>query len=334
MQNPIETHPHYVIPIAQRTDHNPAAVYLARLVSANSRRTMKTALNTIAAVLGVEPVLIENPGQRSKSENVTYLYVNWAALRYPHTAAIRARLVESHGAATVNKLLSALRAVLKEAWKLGQMTAEDYQRAVEIENVKIETLPAGRDLKQGEIRALVNVCMEDETPAGVRDAAMIGLLYSAGLRRSEVVKLTLADVEDGKLTIRGGKGGKDRLVYVSGGALLALNDWLVARGNVSGVLFTPINKGGNLSIKPLSSQAVYNMLEKRAAQAGVADFSPHDFRRTFAGDMLDEGVDIVTVAKLMGHASVETTARYDRRPEAVKRAAASKLHFPYQRRKA
>ena len=90
------------------------------------------------------------------------------------------------------------------------------------------------------------------------------MLYSTGLRRSEIVKLTLADVEDGKLTIRGGKGRKDRTVYVTGGALLALADWLEARGKAPGALFVPVNKGGNISFKPLSSQAIYMMVEKRA----------------------------------------------------------------------
>jgi integrase len=82
----------------------------------------------------------------------------------------------------------------------------------------------------------------------------------------------------------------------------------------------------------MTSQAIYNMLQKRAGQAKVKDFSPHDFRRTFVGDLLDRGVDIVTVQKMAGHANVNTTGRYDRRPEEVKRAAAAKLHFPYQRR--
>jgi integrase/recombinase XerD len=110
------------------------------------------------------------------------------------------------------------------------------------------------------------------------------------------------------------------------------------RGAGPGPLCGPINKGGKLRLNEdgtpsgMTDQAVYNLLKKRAAQAGVPDFSPHDFRRTFVGDLLDRGVDLVTVQKLAGHAAVDTTGRYDRRPEAVKKQAAQKLHFPYRRR--
>jgi hypothetical protein len=76
--------------------------------------------------------------------------------------------------ATVNGMLSALRGILKAAWELGYMTAEDCQRAASVKTVKGETLPAGRNLKQGEILALANVCIADKSPAGVRDAVETG----------------------------------------------------------------------------------------------------------------------------------------------------------------
>jgi site-specific recombinase XerD len=80
-----------------------------------------------------------------------------------------------------------------------------------------------------------------------------------------------------------------------------------------------------------TNQAIYNMLRKRAFEAGVKGFSPHDLRRTFVSDLLDAGADIATVASMAGYANVQTTARYDRRPEEAKRKAGRLLHVPYQR---
>jgi site-specific recombinase XerD len=106
-------------------------------------------------------------------------------------------------------------------------------------------------------------------------------------------------------------------------------DWLAIRGTQPGALFCAINKGGHLVYGPMTAQALYNLLTRRGQAAGIKDFSPHDMRRTFCGDMLAAGADIAVVAKLMGHASVNTTARYDRRPEQAKKAASGLLHVPY-----
>jgi site-specific recombinase XerD len=90
------------------------------------------------------------------------------------------------------------------------MSAEDYHKAASVKCVKGETLPAGRELTSGELSALMADCEHDTTNAGARDAAIIALMYSCGLRREEVVTLDLADFasEDGRLVVRG-KGRKN-----------------------------------------------------------------------------------------------------------------------------
>src|SRR3989337_2388643 len=133
----------------------------------------------------------------------------WAGLRYHHAAGIRAALIERYSPATVNKCLSSLRGTLEEAEGLSLMPYEEYRSAVKTLRVgKGETLPKGRALNGGEIRALASVCLNDPAPAGKRDAAILALLFACGLRRAEAVALDMADVDTitGGSTVPGGKG--------------------------------------------------------------------------------------------------------------------------------
>lgn len=302
----------------QSIDQNPAVVYLAGL-GERSRRVQKQSLEVIANMLTGNPDI---------------LACNWAKLRYQHTQAIRSKLAEQYKPNTANRMLCALRGVLGSAFELEQMKAEHYQRAIRVKSVIGETLPAGRELSSGEISALLANCEKDTSPAGARDAALIALLYACGLRRAEVVSLNLEDYNAEKGTLRVlGKRSKERICYLLNGGSRAMDDWLAIRGNAPGALFWRVLKSGRLVNQRLTTQAIYNMLVKRGGLAGVKDFSPHDFRRTFVSDLLDAGADIATVAKMAGHASVITTARYDRRPEQAKQKAAQLLHVPYKGRK-
>src|SRR5206468_11732815 len=201
---------------------------------------------------------------------------------------------------------------LREAWQLGQIGAEDFHCARDVPVVKATTLPRGRALTRRELRSLFHVCQPDPSPSGARDAALLAVLYGAGLRRSEVVALDLADyeLETGTLTIRRAKGQKDRLAYTTTGSRAALAAWLQVRGVEPGALFWPVDQAGRMTARRMTSQSVLEILERRARQARVARFSPHDLRRTFISDLLDAGADITTVAGLAGHANVTTTARY------------------------
>jgi integrase len=120
------------------------------------------------------------------------------------------------------------------------------------------------------------------------------LLYGGGLRRSEATALVVADYnpETGTMTIRRGKGRRDRIAYATDGARDALEAWLGVRGVEPGPLFCPIDKGGTPHLRPMTDQAVLYILRRRANEAGVQIFSPHDLRRTFISDLLDAGADI------------------------------------------
>jgi len=313
--------------LPENTPH-PAAVYLASL-GEGSRRAMGRSLDLLVEIF------VAIGGGEAPTAGVG-LQFPWWQLRYAHTSAMRAQLQAGYAPATANKALSALRRVLQECWRLGLMSVEDYQRAVDLANIKGETLPAGRDIDAGEIAALMGDCTKGERNLDYRDAAVLACLL-VGLRRSEVASLELGDYdpEEGRLTVRKAKRNKQRTVYLPEGGRQALADWLQRRGSGAGPLFLPVNKGDRIveQVKPMSAQAILTIVERRQESAGVGAMSPHDFRRTFVGALLDAGADLSVVQKLAGHASPQTTARYDRRPERAKREAVARLHIPYRRSK-
>lgn len=281
----------------QPLDQNPAAVYLASLESPQSRRTMRAALDEIAYLICCD----RKP-----------FAIRWVNFRSQHVVAIRSTLAETYAAPTVNKMLSALRGVLRAASDLGQMNGEEFSRAIGIEGIKSETLPRGRALPPDEIGVLLDTCCSDLTPAGARDAALIALLSGCGVRRAEVAALDVDDYDANSATLSIlGRRNTGRSVPVPLRACEALADWIGVRGGEAGALFRPIAKGGKIERRHMTAQAIYDALIKRARRAGISHLSPHDFRRTFVSNLLDAGTEISTVQMLAGHANVTTTARYD-----------------------
>jgi site-specific recombinase XerD len=293
-------------------DRNPALVYLASYGKATTRRTMTFALIRIAALLGTRE----------------FATVPWHLLRFQHTSALRARM-EEWPPATANLCIIALRGVIKTAWKLGLMTGDDYQRAHDIGSMKGSRVVRGRHLSPSEIKALFDAC-DLGTAKGARDAALLAILRGAGPRRFEACGASLAAYNrmSGEIRVVG-KGNKERTLVLPAGSVEAVNHWLRVRGEAPGPLLSALTKGGHVTMRPLSGSAIWAICRDVGERAGVADFSPHDFRRTLAGDLLDTGADIVTVRDVLGHESVHTTQRYDRRPEHAKKRAVQSIHVPF-----
>lgn len=300
------------LPLSQ----HPVAVYLNQL-SPSSAFIMKRNLNRIAHFL--------SEGHCDADT------LDWSKLTYQHTSALRAGLLAVYAPATVNQILCALRRVLNEAKLLRLITPSDCANAVAVKSVKEKTTMKGRALTASEIQALMQVCLSAESIIGSRDAALLAILFGGGLRRSEAIALDLSDYtpSQGQLLIRDGKGGKSRTVYLAKNSQALLENWLNLRGRQPGPLLLPVSKGEKIQWRRMTSQAVLYLLQKLAYQAGIASFSPHDCRRTYISELLEAGVDIITVQFLAGHASAETTAKYDRRGEQAKQKASQALDFPF-----
>jgi site-specific recombinase XerD len=293
-------------------DHHPVAVYLASLAP-GSRRTMRQALDVIAAALA------------SGADAMT---LSWSRVTYAHVAAVRARLGATYAATTANKMLAALKGVLRQAFALGLMGAETFTRCLTVKAVRGSRVQRGRALSQDELRVIFRTC-DTTTAGGARNAALLALAYSAGLRRSEIVSIDLDDYNEraGTILIRG-KGAKERVVYVTSGLRAGLRRWLELRGTVPGPLFVPVDKTGRIAVRRMTDQAIYDLVGRLACRAKVEAFSPHDLRRSFVGDLLDAGADLATVQALAAHASIATTAGYDRRGERARRKAAELVQVP------
>ncbi|MGE9809497.1 tyrosine-type recombinase/integrase [Janibacter sp. G1551] len=316
-------------PGQQPPEREPYAVYLGQL-SGETERTMRGCLDRVARILA--GVRLDEPSADEIARGVSVVtgaQVPWWELRYDGTSALRAVMLDiGWSPSHVNKHLSALRRVLKESWRLGLMDAEAYHRAIDLEPVKGTREPAGRDVAEDELAALLTAC--DDSPLGVRDAAVIAVLYVTGIRRSEAAALTLVSYSARTRSLRlVGKGNKERIVPLSQAALPWLEAWLRLRGAKPGPLFCPVRKGGKIALQPVTAQTIADLLERRRRRAGLAQpVKPHDLRRTVIGDLLDNGTDLATAQALAGHADPRTTARYDRRPLDTKRDAVDGLHLP------
>lgn len=293
---------------------NPAVAYLISLQSVRSRQTMKSFLNIVAKILGY----------------FSFKDCPWSELKRHHVQAVIEKLLtKGRSPTTVNTYLAAIKGVMLEAWSMNLIDTDTYTHIRQVKSVKGYRISRGRALSQHEIKKLFDTTNEDLSCKGVRDAAIIALLLGCGLRRSELVALNLKDVEySSKTLVVMGKGNKQRRSFMPSSSWNYLKKWISdIRGEYPGPLFTRIRRFDDVTLNRLSDQAIYHILQIRQKVAAIAPFAPHDLRRTFASMMLDNGEDIVTVKDAMGHASINTTQRYDRRGDERLQQASSRIIF-------
>ncbi|GGA84548.1 tyrosine recombinase XerD [Arenimonas soli] len=218
------------------------------------------------------------------------------------------RTTAGYAARSNARLLSALRAYFAQQARLG---LRDEDPTARLDPPKLRrSLP--KALSESEVEALIQA-PDTGTPAGLRDRAMVELMYATGLRVSELVNLPAmaVNLRQGVLRVTG-KGGKDRLVPLGEEAQHWLQAYLdqarqvLAGGRATAPLF--LGRGG----EALSRQQFWNVVKRLAAVSGIdpARVSPHGLRHSFATHLLNHGADLRTLQMLLGHSSLSTTQIY------------------------
>ncbi len=161
-------------------------------------------------------------------------------------------------------------------------------------------------LEESSLEALLAL-PQTNTFIGKRDLAILEILFSTGMRVSELVSLKISDIKGRDEIPILGKGGKRRVVFLSANSKKALEIYLANHPNKSEALFVSKFQPE----KPLTARSVQRIVAKYANLAGLSEkVTPHTLRHTFATDLLKSGADLRAVQALLGHSSVTTTQRY------------------------
>lgn len=208
---------------------------------------------------------------------------------------------------TQNYYLIALRSFLKYLTKRGVKSLSPD--AIELAKVEERHLDL---ITLAELERLLAAPKLDSTK-GLRDKAILELLFSTGLRVSELCSLEKDDLDFSKddFSIRG-KGGKIRVVFISPDARDALKKYLGKRADMSPALFVSVSKQGDIDASsPLTSRSIERIVKHYALAAGIGKkVTPHVIRHSFATDLLQNGADLRAVQMMLGHANISTTQIY------------------------
>lgn len=254
----------------------------------------------------------------TNAEDITYEVIREYRLwlnRQPASSSKRGKQGETLKKRTQNYYLIALRAFLKYCAREGVKVmppdrielAKTSERELDLMSTqdlgRLLAAPTGGDL------------------AALRDRAMLELLFSTGLRVSELCGLPRdLDLSRDEFSVRG-KGEKVRVVFLSDTAREALKDYLSKRTDVDDALFIHIGRSGKAGTKPpnvdenaslrITARSVERIVKQYAIKAGISKkVTPHVIRHSFATDLLENGADLRSVQALLGHANISTTQIY------------------------
>lgn len=224
---------------------------------------------------------------------------------------------------TQNYYLIALRAFLKYVRKRGVSSLSP--EVIELAKTGDRSL----DLISSQELDRLMAAPDTSTLEGKRDRAILELLFSTGLRISELCALSIDDVDltRDEFSVRG-KGDKVRVVFLSDAAKESLSTYLKARKDLDDALFIRYGRKADIGDEPrVSPRTVQRMLKTCAAKAGISrKVTPHVIRHSFATDLLSNGADLRSVQALLGHANIGTTQIYTHVVDAHLREVHKKFH--------
>ena len=291
------------------------------LVSPNSRRAYRTSLLQFLAWC---------------RENGTQAFSRLAVLQYKDALVGDLRETPAgpkrrFSSATVNLRLAAVRALAQEAADAGFL---DQSEAAAIGRIRGEKQTGSRIGMWIEKQELDRILLSPDrsTLRGKRDYALLAVLFATGIRRRELVELSVSTLQQrdgqwGLIDLRG-KGRKVRSVSVPLWVKDAVFEWLEASQIVQGALFRSITRHGRLGFASMSDESVKLLLSRYALPHNLGNFRPHDARRTCARLCRAANASLEDIQEMLGHASIQTTERYLGRTAGFKRAITNAISAP------
>lgn len=278
-----------------------------------SEEMVRLALKRMAADLGVLPV-------SGRIEDVEWY--NITASDFSDLMYLWRNKLSS---VSVKRYLSALRGLSRQCFLNGMMPGEQIARIKEVKLPK-GTNRVGRGMRVDRMyqKKLIDNCMMDERMGhGLRDAAMLAILFGSGIRRAEAASLKETDIdfESGEVTLTV-KGGNTVLRFLSSWAIPYIKDWIDFKEMQEcggGYLLVRINKSGRIGDSKLTGRGLLYLFEERSIKAGLPFIvRPHDARRTMGTEMIEEHGELIA-QRVLGHSNLNTTRIYDKRGDDVLR---------------